>query len=116
MQVRVLIRALVSVAMLALVSTASAEPIYYIVNGTGSGQFQGSPVTDLQFTVTVLADTDDVVEYVPGLFVVNNQSVTLQVGANTYTDIFTGSSWRYSDGVFSHEPNPIGGESDTPLF
>lgn len=78
---------------LASSSSARASLINYIIQGVGNGNINNTPFTNQPFTFTITADTDNVQN---GSFyiAVNNSSISLQIGADTFTG-FAGSSWVF---------------------
>jgi len=60
MSKRMAVPALLVVAFLALPIPALADPITYIYTGTGSGILGGVAFVDASFTITALADTDNI--------------------------------------------------------
>lgn len=65
---------------------AAAAPITYIYTGTGSGSIGGTPFTDAAFTITGMADTDDLASCGGGCQEINHTATNVTIdGIGTFT-------------------------------
>ncbi|MEM7224829.1 MAG: PEP-CTERM sorting domain-containing protein [Pseudomonadota bacterium] len=84
-----LIAAVLGLALLSLPGQARAVPIDYFFTGTANGVIGGANFNGAAFTLSVWADTDDVVEPFAGVFNVPAMSATIEIagiGTATITD------------------------------